>query len=466
MLWLLASLIISISRNVPDRESIMMKPEIVKKVREAGIVGAGGAGFPTHVKLDADVERVLGNGASCEPLLMSDPFLMEREAAAILRGLTLVMESTSAEKGTICLQGKHERAMNAVRKSVEKGPFKNIDVFELGDFYPAGDEQILVFDVMGRVVPEGGIPLQVGAVVSNVESLLNIARAVDDGRPVTERYLTVTGEVNNPLVMKVPVGTSIGEVIEAAGGPTVDDFKVVIGGPMMGAVTADLFTPITKTTSGVIVLPSDHNVIAGKINDPERVMRITKMVCCQCSRCTDLCPRHLLGHSLEPHKIMRQLGSQTLFSEDILEDALICCECGICEKYACPMMISPREVNAQVKRELLQEGTKRAPKRNEYQPSPFRGVRKIPTRRLVERLQIGQYEDHPPFMEKDVEVQEVRIPLKQHLGAPAKPVVKVGDHVDKGSLIGEIPENALGARVHASIEGRVISVDDAIVIRQ
>lgn len=444
----------------------MMKPEIVKKVREAGIVGAGGAGFPTHVKLDADVERVLGNGASCEPLLMSDPAIMERETAGILRGLALVMESTGSERGTICLKGKHERAMEAVRDAVEQRSDKNIDVFELGDYYPAGDEQILVFDVMGRVVPEGGIPLQVGAVVSNVESLLNIARAVEEGKPVTERYLTVTGDVKNPLVMKVPIGASIGETIESAGGTTVEDFKVVIGGPMMGVVTSDLFTPVTKTTSGIIVLPSDHNVIAGKINDPERIMRITKMVCCQCSRCTDLCPRHLLGHSLEPHKIMRQLGSRTSLSKDILENVLICSECGICEKYACPMMISPREVNAQMKREFLREGVKRAPRKSEYQPSPFRDVRKIPTRRLVERLQIGQYEDHPPFREEGMQVQEVRIPLKQHLGAPAEPVVKAGDHVDKGSLIGEIPDKALGARVHASIGGRVISVDDVVVIRQ
>jgi Na+-translocating ferredoxin:NAD+ oxidoreductase RnfC subunit len=443
-----------------------MNPEIVRKVREAGIVGAGGAGFPTHVKLDSNVERVLGNGASCEPLLMSDPFIMEKETEGILRGLSLVMECTGSGRGTLCLKGKHDKAMDAVRRGIDHGPFKNIDVFELGDFYPAGDEQILVFDVTGKVVPEGGIPLQVGTVVSNVESLLNIARAVDDGKPVTDRYLTVTGEVRHPLVMKVPIGIRIAEVIDLAGGATVDDFKVVIGGPMMGQVTSDLSTPVTKTTSGVIVLPSDHNIITGKIDDPDRIMRITKMVCCQCSRCTDLCPRHLLGHSLEPHKIMRQLGSRTSFSKDILHDALICCECGICEKYACPMMISPREVNAQIKRDLLQEGVKRASKKSGYQPSPFRDVRKIPTRRLVERLQIGQYEDHPPFMEEGIQVKEVRIPLKQHLGAPARPVVKAGQQVKKGSLVGEIPDNALGARVHASIDGRVVSVDGAVVIRQ
>jgi len=443
-----------------------MNPDIVEKVRAAGIVGAGGAGFPTHVKLSADVERVLGNGASCEPLLMSDPYIMERETEGVLRGLFLAMQSTGAVRGTICLKGKHHKAMEVVSKAVGSGSFKNIDVFELGDFYPAGDEQVLVYDVMGRVVPEGGIPLQVGAVVSNVESLLNISRAVDEGNPVIERYLTVTGEVAKPLVIKVPIGTSIDEVIDFAGGATVNDFKVVIGGPMMGVVSSDLTIPVTKTTSGVIVLPADHNVIAGKTSDPDRMMRITKLVCCQCSRCTDLCPRHLLGHSLEPHKIMRQLGSKMFLSSEIMADALICCECGICEKYACPMMISPREVNARIKRDLLKDGVKRSPRHDEYRPSRFRAFRKVPTRRLVERLQVGQYDGHPGFVEERIPVKEVSIPLKQHLGAPAVSVVKVGDHVGQGNLIGEIPDGALGARVHASIEGTVISVDDVVVIRQ
>jgi len=442
-----------------------MRHELIEKVLAAGVVGAGGAGFPTHVKLDTEVETVLGNGASCEPLLMSDPYILEKETKRILRGLALVMECTGAERGTVCVKGKHRAAIEALRHATGNREFKNIDVFELEDFYPAGDEQVQVFEVLGRVVPEGGIPLQVGAIVSNVESLLNISRAVEEGHPVIERYLTVAGEVAKPMIAKVPIGAGIGKIIDFAGGVTISDYKVVLGGPMMGVVTTDLSTPVTKTTSGILVLPADHNVITGKTNDPERLMRITKDVCCQCSRCTDLCPRYLLGHSLEPHKIMRRLGSDNPFSQENAKDALICCECGICEKYACPMMISPREVNAQIKRKLLKEGVKRTPKQEEYRPSQFREVRKIPTRRLMERLQISKYDTHPDFVSNETPHEEVRIPLKQHLGAPAKAVVMVKDRVRKGDLIGEIPEGALGARVHASIDGTVTSVGETIVIR-
>ena len=443
-----------------------MRQEIVGKVRDAGVVGAGGAGFPTHVKIDAGVERVLGNGASCEPLLMSDPYLMEAQSERILRGIQVVMACTGASRGTICLKGKHPGAMKVMRQTAGSGSFKGIDVYELGDFYPVGDEQLLVYDIMKRVVPEGGIPLQVGVVVNNVESLLNIADAVDKGIPVTERYLTVSGEVARHLIVKVPIGMSVGDVIALAGGATINNYKVVLGGPMTGQVISDLDVSVTKTTSGIIVLPADHNVVSGKINDPARIRHITHVACCQCTRCTDLCPRYLLGHSLEPHKIMRQLGFQSSLSREIMADALICSECGICEKYACPMLISPREVNAQIKGELLAQGVKRSPKRETYKPSAFRDMRKIPTGRLMERLQISQYENHPEFYSEDIRVKQVAIPLQQHLGVPAVAVVKPGDQVKKGDLIGEIPEKGLGARVHASIDGTVGSVGETVVVKQ
>jgi RnfABCDGE-type electron transport complex C subunit len=443
-----------------------MDRDIVEKVRAAGIVGAGGAGFPTHVKLKAKVERVLANGASCEPLLMSDPYLMQHEPEGVLRGLKLAMSATGASRGTVCLKGKHHEAMEAVKKLVGKGPFKDIDVFELADFYPAGDEQVLVYELTRQVVPEGGIPLQVGAVVSNVETLLNVARAVDGNEPVTERYLTVTGEVSSRLIMKVPIGLPVGEVISIAGGATVEPFKVVVGGPMMGQVVSDLGVPVDKTTSGIIVLPADHNVVTGKITDPDRVRHLTKVVCCQCTRCTDLCPRNLLGHSLKPHAIMRQLGARPEVASDVMKDALICSECGVCEKYACPMMISPREVNAQIKRELVQKGVKRTPKTQEYRTSAFRDARKIPTARLMERLRVKQYDGHPRYYSEKIDPKEVVVPLKQHMGAPALAVVKPGDRVKRGDLLGEIPDQALGARVHASMDGMVVTVGERIAIRR
>jgi len=443
-----------------------MRADIVDKVRAAGVVGAGGAGFPTHVKLQFEVQRVLANGASCEPLLYGDPYLMQHQTEPVLEGLLTVMDCTGSERGTVCLKSKHQNALAALRdKIAANGYAARIEVFELEDFYPAGDEFILVNEVLGKIVPEGGIPLNVLAVVSNVESLLNISRAMHD-MPVTDRYLTVCGEVNQPVVCKVPIGTPADAVIELAGGPKISDYGIVMGGPMMGKVQAGGSAPVTKTTSGIIVLPANHNVIRDKSRSLTQMRFIAKSACTQCSRCTDLCPRYLIGHALQPHRIMRHLAYSPGMTGNILEDALICSECGVCEKFACPMMLSPREINAAVKQHLLQEGTKRESKRETYQVSPFKDTRKIPLKRLMERLQVTQYDSHPPFLDNVIRVKKVAIPLQQHLGKPAIPVVRAGDKVKKGDLIGEIPEGALGARVHASIDGKVESVGDKVVITQ
>ena len=437
----------------------MGKP-IVDAIRAAGVVGAGGAGLPTHVKADAAAQTVLVNGASCEPLLMSDPYLMETQVDTLVRGLEAMRDCTGAGRGVICLKGKHAHAMQSVREGVARLGKGRIEAFELGDFYPAGDEQVMVYEVLGGIVPERGIPLQIGAVVSNVESLCNVAHALD-GKPVTHRYLTVGCEVRKPMVVRVPVGTRVAEVLQFAGGPTIDEYRVVDGGPMMGRVLPDTDQPVTKTTSGLLVLPPDHNVVCRKVMDPHTVKRLTNTICCQCSQCTDLCPRQLLGHSLHPHRLMRVLDGQAVDSP-IAREALLCSECGICEKFACPMGLSPREVNAQLKKELMAAGVKWKNRGEPLVASRFRDERRIPTSRLVSRLGLAGYEAHPHFA-GDYTPSEVRIPLRQHLGAPALAVVHAGDHVKTGDLIGEIPEGAMGARVHASIDGVVTAVENGII---
>ncbi|WP_321405189.1 4Fe-4S dicluster domain-containing protein [Maridesulfovibrio sp.] len=438
-----------------------MAVNIVDVIRETGVVGAGGAGLPTHVKAEANVDTVLVNGASCEPLLMSDPYLMEAEVDTMIRGLEAIMECTGAKKGIICLKGKHAKAVKAVQDAVARDGSGRLECFVLKDFYPAGDEQVLVHEVLGRTVPERGIPLQVGAVVSNTESLFNVALALD-GKPVTHRYLTVAGEIRKPMVVKVPVGTLVSDVLEFAGGPTISDYRVVDGGPMMGRVLPDTCQPVTKTTSGLLVLPPSHNVVAGKIMDPEKIRRITNTVCCQCSRCTDLCPRNLLGHSLHPHKLMRVIANNELDSE-VAKEALLCSECGICEKFSCPMMVSPREVNAQIKQILMKERVTWESKGNELKANPFRESRAIPTKRLIQRLNLTKYDGHPEYA-GEFTPTVVNIRLGQHIGAPANCVVSVGNKVSCGDLIGEIPEGAMGARVHASIDGTVESIDNGVVV--
>ena len=432
--------------------------EIVSRVRDAGVVGAGGAGFPTHVKIDSSVEVVLANGAECEPLLHCNQELMIKEAGRILEGLTWVQKATGAKRAIVCLKKKYEHAIQAFKRS---GAGQDVELFLLEDFYPAGDEFILVYEVTGRIVPEAGIPLKVGVLVSNVESLYNIAKAME-GIPVTHRMLTVTGAVHRAVTLRVPLGISVGECIAIAGGSTVDDFSILAGGPMMGKLIGFDY-PIQKTTSGIVVLPSDHPIIQKKTLKIRDIVRRAKAACIQCFSCTEMCPRHLLGHRLEPHKIMRS-ASYGRADTDVLTQATLCSECGVCELYACPMFISPREMNAILREKFLEEEVRWPEPEREFQAYPTREGRKIPIDRLMSRLGIKQYNRSAPFVEMKNETEFVKIPLRQHTGVAAVPVVKVGDQVEVGQLVGEILEKSLGAQVHASIRGKVTNIDEAIMI--
>lgn len=431
---------------------------LVDQVREAGVVGAGGAGFPTHVKIDAKVEVVIANGSECEPLLHGDQHLMRTQPRRILKGLSAVVRATGAEKGVVAVKGKYSEAISALKEAL--GRYRKLELFELGDFYPAGDEQLLTYEVTGRIVPEGGIPLQVGVVVSNVETLFNIAGAME-GKPVTHKLVTVNGAVSKPLTIWLPVGTSYQEAIKLAGGATVEEFVVLDGGPMMGKVVEDLSLPITKTTNGVIVLPKDHRWV-GKLTAPERAALKFSMICCTCSMCTDICPRNLLGHSIQPHRTMSRMALANALDPSAFTTAFLCCECGLCD-YICPLELLPRKVNVILKRKLSEAGVKNPHRRSDLKPSPFLPFRKVPTGRLLLSIGLKEFDRPAPLADFEYEPEQVRIPLKQHIGASAVPVVRPGQKVEAGQLIGEIPERQLGARVHASISGTVVSVDEGFV---
>lgn len=438
-----------------------MEEQIVRLIKEAGVVGAGGAGFPTHVKVKAKAEHVIVNGAECEPLLRVDQQLMAVEAEKMVRGLEAVMEATGASKGTIALKGKYHGAIEALEKAIQGKP---IEIFILGDFYPAGDEHVTVYEVTGKIIPEGGIPLKVGCVVDNVETLINVADALD-GKAVVDTYLTVTGEVPKPVTVKLPIGTSIREALALAGESEMRGKVVVEGGPMMGKVVEDFDQPITKTTKGLIVLSENHPMIQKRKISLDHILKQAKAACIQCVRCSDMCPRHMLGHRLTPHLIMRGMN-YLQGDEEMLKMALSCTECGACE-YACSMMhLSPRRVNEMLKQELSKRGVKATPPTKPEEVTAGREFMKIPVKRLIMSLGLAPYNEAAPLEETDYLPRSVSIPVRQHIGSPAKPVVEVGQRVERGSLVAGIPEGAMGANVHASISGVVREVSDRIVIER
>ncbi|MCX6356357.1 MAG: SLBB domain-containing protein [Candidatus Aureabacteria bacterium] len=262
---------------------------IVDQVRRAGVVGAGGAGFPAWKKMSARAEFVVANGSECEPLIRVDQQLMTVFAGEVVEGMKLVMQATGARKGVIALKEKYHKAVIALQGCPGRD---GIEIHRLENYYPAGDEQALVCDVLGRVVPEGGIPLDIGVVVQNVGTLINIARSVR-GEAVTHRWLTVAGAVRKPATLLAPVGASVADLLAAAGGVTATPYVVLDGGPMMGAEAGGA---VKKTTTSLIVLPADHKVIRYKRKPLELDVKSARSACEGCRFCTDMCPRFLLGH--------------------------------------------------------------------------------------------------------------------------------------------------------------------------
>lgn len=447
------------------KEKSSKKVNIKDLVMQAGIIGAGGAGFPTHVKLSGTAEMVIANGAECEPLLESDRHLMLREPEKMITGLKTVVEAVGAKKGVIAIKRKHEDVTGVLKSLLVKE--KNIELFFLENFYPAGDEHVLVHEVTGRVVPMGGIPLNVGVVVDNVYTLAMIAGAVI-GKSFTQRYVTVTGAVKCPAVAQLPVGMSIQEAIEkVGGGAAVNKYKVIVGGPMMGKIEEDTSRPILKTTSGIIVLPEDNKLIRLKTTSMAVSVKRGKSVCCQCSHCTEMCPRFLLGHDLKPHVTMRVLassGEENVDSESVYK-ASLCCECGLCGYYTCTMGLAPNIVNGFLKGVLSKSNIK-----SDFKATVSKGVnsfiqeRKVPTARLIGRLGLMEYNRHLPFLEEAFKPEFLEIPLKQHIGASAIPIVNTGDVVKSGDLLAKIPEKSLGANIHCPLDGKVKEVTDNKII--
>ena len=448
-----------------------------EQIEAAGVVGCGGAGFPTHVKLAAGgagamhgVDTLIVNGAECEPLLRADRWLMRNRAGEIVSTANAVRRHLGAARAVIALKESYAGEIAALRGAIEAAS-SPVELFLLGGFYPAGDEQVQVFEVTGRVVPPGGLPLDVGCVVSNAATVYAVYHALW-GRPFTQKYLAVTGAVASPCVVRAPIGTSFAECLELAGGAGERNCIVVSGGPMMGRpmpMEEALASHVTKTTSGYIVLPDRARLWQKHVTEPRFTINHARTACVQCSFCTQLCPRWLLGHPIEPHRIMRRIGGElgwlNHLDDPVLRGAQYCCECGVCELVACPMELRPRAVNVMVKQALAEQGLRPMKGEGEYLPREYRNDRAIPTAKAAFRAGAGPWYKIEIDRYAEATPREVRIALNSHIGAPALPVVKPGQRVDFGQLIAEPPAGKLGAKYHASIAGTVTQAGEFIAIR-
>ena len=441
-----------------------MTLSFIDTVKDAGIVGAGGAGFPTHVKLNAKAEYFIVNAAECEPLIETDKYLCRTFADQIVEAITATAAHIGASRKVIALKGKYKEEIASLKAAIDRA-HADIEIFEMPTFYPAGDEQTMVQMVTGRSVPERGLPLDVGAVVDNVGTMLNLYEALH-GAPVTEKYLSVVGEVKEPIMLRVPIGTPVTECIAAAQ-PTISDYAIILGGPMMGKIPADdkaiAEAVVTKTTGNIIVLPKDHYLFQRASLPLDTIKRQARAACIQCKMCTDLCPRYMIGHQIRPNLVMRNIWREDQITDNdeylaTFGDAMNCCDCGVCEMFACPMGLSPRKVNSYVKGQLRAKGIQ-VPRNMEPVAREAIDNRRVPTHRLIARLGLAEFDGLHAHECIELKPETVYVPFRQHIGKPAVPAKNVGDHVTKGEVLAAAAEG-LSANIHASMNGVIVSIDE------
>ncbi|MPW25516.1 electron transport complex protein RnfC [Alkalibaculum sp. M08DMB] len=430
-------------------------------IKEAGVVGAGGAGFPTNVKLSSKSEYIIVNAAECEPLIRVDQQLLLHYTDDFLAGLQIIADEVQASKAYIAIKAKHTEVIHQLNKKLVNYP--SIEIYPLQNFYPAGDEQIIVYEVLKKVVPRGGIPLHVGCIVCNVETVINVYGATK-GKSVTSTFVTITGEVNKPSTYELPIGMSFKDALALCGEENLENKVGILNGAMMGNIITDFEMPITKTTKAIILLNSKHLLIKEKSKTIEQVLKQSRIACIQCQKCTDLCPRDLLGHDVKPHKVMR-IANYGLTDYSGMKTALGCSECGACELYSCPNGLSPRQVNKMIKQELRNAGVKIDNEGKEFSASQMIEYRKIPVNRLISRINLEKYDVPAPLISHNYDLKKVVIPLNQHQGAPAIRIVEQNTYVEKGQMIAKIDGDKLGANIHASIAGIVTDISsDSITI--
>lgn len=433
--------------------------ELSEKMREIGVVGAGGAGFPTYAKLNENAKTIILNCAECEPLLKLHRQLLHEYVGEILFTFNMIAETVGANEGIVGIKAEYKQTVEALREHI--GNYPKLRIHELPGVYPMGDEVNLIYETTGKVIRPGGIPIEAGVAVFNVETVFNTWRGLNKKLPVVDKVVSIVGEVEKPVTVRVPIGAPLSEVVALAGKTTTPNPVFMVGGPMMGRIGKPT-DPVTKTTNAVLVLPENHQLVLRKKASISIDLKRAASVCCQCQACTDLCPRHALGHPIEPHKFMRSAANRDFQDTNVFIDTFFCCSCGLCELFSCPQGLSPRTLITEYKNGLRKAGVK-PPKEVEVAPvSSLREYHKVPEGRLEARLGLTKYDVPAPLDDNVVPMHKVRELFSQHIGAPAKPAVKLGDSVKRGQIIANAAEG-LSVPIHASICGTVTEVQDKYI---
>ncbi len=435
--------------------------ELKEFMREAGIVGAGGAGFPSYAKLADGADILVINGAECEPLLYTDLVILQKEMPLVLLGIQGVLDYAKIPQALLCVK---EHTAKRLRLKDGTKLADRIILKTLPDVYPMGDEISLIYEATGRVVRPGNLPITAGVIVFNVETMHDVGVLVKRSQPVTQKWVTIAGDIPEAVVVRVPIGTPISELFEKNSIEIPEGYVVLDGGPSMGKVIDPDSAVITKTTKGLLILPENCEAVMTKLIDGDKSIARAETACCQCTRCTDMCPRALLGYPLEPHKMVRTAKSAVNVMPEMVVSATLCCGCGVCESLACSQGISPRAVINEYKG-LLAKNKLRFVGKADVEPLPEREYRMIPSERWASVLGIAKFDKVGKYIGEQTDFTRAEILLRQHIGAPSVPCVSDGDLVAAGDKIAQAAEG-LSLPQYAPISGKISVYTDRIIIEK
>ena len=432
--------------------------ELVNLLKNAGIVGAGGAGFPSYAKIAEGADTLLVNGSECEPLLYTDYIILKNEMSLVLNGIRTVLAGSNIKRAVLAIK-EH----TAKRLSFSDGDVlaPSVSIKVLPDVYPIGDEISLIYQALGRSVKPGALPISVGVIVYNVETMYNLGVAEKFGTPVVKKWLTVGGDVANPAVIRVPIGTPVAHILKELGIVVDEGHAVIDGGPSMGKIINHTTSQVGKTTKAILVLPMDIPAVMSKLSDTRMAISRAESACCQCTRCTDMCPRNLLGYPLEPHKMVRTAMAPVKAEPVMVLSATLCCGCGICETLACSQGISPKAVINNYK-QILAKSKLKYSTGNEISVRREREYRMVSSEKWKSTLGVSRFDRVPEYI-GEISPSRVVIPMRSHIGAPSIPTLTDGSAVSAGDIIARSGDG-LSIPQHASIDGVACVFEDKITI--
>ncbi len=415
---------------------------MIELLKKKGLIGAGGAGFPTYIKYQGldKIDTILINLAECEPVLESDITLVEKNLDSFVKAIEKLREFTK-KKVIVAIKEKHK---DLIGKLSERG----IEIGKLPNVYPSGDEQLLIYYVLNRRVPAGGLPLDVNVIVSNATTIYNLV--LDE--PFVSRYVTIYNK-GKIWILNVSIGTKLVDIVNYL---KISDFSMVIdGGPMMGKVIENWKEfSIGKKTSGILFI-KDEKVYQFKKKSIDLILKEAKLYCMNCNTCTLNCSRNSLGHPIRPHLIMKNFAfnKEKFLETNLAKEALYCSLCNVCAYWACPFGLQPSVVNAWIKQQLKQ--------RPEKKEAVDRYVKGVDSYRLERRL--GFNIEEKQFVDLLAKFNEYKVKIDEHIGKKANSVVDRNQTVVKNQTIAITDD---GLEYHSPINGIIKEVTDKWIIIQ